>query len=565
VARPANFDLANELAKPSFTPARGDAAALVELIAGGDEPAATRAAPALAGLGEIGRAAIEARLSRGDGGTTPSADDAARISGGGETARRSADDAARVSGDDVRRSGDDDGAIARLVGVLGLLARAGDGDARAQLLARTGDPAPRVRKAAAIALGKLGGDDARHALIARWDATDAAPDERRALAEALGKVGGDAALARLQALDASDDPELMRRRDRALIMADRTARRDATSLIVSDVAPLSPIALQLGCRPGLGALLCEELVARRISAEPLGDRGAELRLAQPLSSLFAARLWATAAIPIRLAAGDDLATAITQTITAPSTLALLCAWTRGPIRWRLGFAHGHKRSLVWRVARDVTAAAPALINDPTATTWDFLVDDEARTLALVPRRLDDPRFVYRVADIPAASHPTVAAALAWLGGARPRDRIWDPFCGSGVELIERAWRGSVGSLLGTDLDGEALQSARTNLEAARVQADLAVADARTHAPGPIDLILTNPPLGSRVQIDATALLVAALPNFARALAPRGRLVWITPSPRKTSPVAEQLGLERTRAYPVDLGGVRGQLERWDRR
>src|SRR5262249_17949599 len=50
VARPANFDLALELARPGFTPGARDAPALVELIARGDEPAATRAGPALAGL-----------------------------------------------------------------------------------------------------------------------------------------------------------------------------------------------------------------------------------------------------------------------------------------------------------------------------------------------------------------------------------------------------------------------------------------------------------------------------------------------------------------------------------
>jgi SAM-dependent methyltransferase len=526
VARPADFDLAKQLARPSFTPARGDAPALVALVIAGDEPTATRAAPALAGLGEIGRAAIAARFA------------------------------------DV-----DDGAKARLVGVLGLCARAGDGDARAQVIAGTGDPAARVRRAAATALGKLGGDDARHALLARWDAGDATPDERRALAEALGKVGGDEALARLRALEPSDDAELMRRRDRAVLMADRTARRDIVSVIVGDVAAPAPITIQLGCRPGLGTLLGEELAALGIAAHPIGDRGAELRLGQPLASLFAARLWATAAIPIPLppAPAGELAAAITRTITSPATLALLRAWTRGPIRWRLGFSRGHKRAIVWRVARDVTAAVPELINDPTATTWDILVDDDARTIALVPRRLDDLRFAYRVADVPAASHPTVAAALARLGEARAADRVWDPFCGSGVELVERARRGPAGALIGTDLDGAAIDAARQNLAAAGVSAELAIADARTHAPGPIDLILTNPPLGSRVPLDAVALLVAALPNFARALAPRGRLVWITPSPRKTSPVAEQLGLARTRSFAVDLGGVRGQLERWDRR
>jgi len=242
--------------------------------------------------------------------------------------------------------------------------------------------------------------------------------------------------------------------------------------------------------------------------------------------------------------------------------ALLQAWTRGPIRWRLGFAQGHKRAVVWNVAKEVTARAPELINDPTQTTWDVLVGDDA--LELAPRRFDDPRFAWRVADIPAASHPTVAAALAYVGEAKKGDRVWDPFVGSAAELIERTRLGAYASLLGTDLDDKALAAARLNLASAHVEATLATADARTHDPGDIDLIVTNPPLGSRVQIDAAALLVAALPNFARALAPGGRLVWITPAQRKTTKVAEQLGLRRTRSLAVDLGGVRGHLERWER-
>jgi hypothetical protein len=523
VPRAADFDLAAELAKPSFTPGARDAAKLVELIIAGHEPAAARAAAALAKLGASGRAAIDA---------VPSAID--------------------------------DGARARLIGALGLLARAGDGEARTALIAHT-HASPRLRKAVAIALGKLGGDDARRALIARWDAGDASPEERRALAEALGKLGGGDALARLKSLDASGDAELARRRDRAVLMVERTAGRGTVSRIRDDIAPPAPVALRLGCRSGLGALLLEELTALHARARPIDDRSVELALARPLSALFASRLWATLAITFPLSPADDLATAIAQTLTAPGVLGLLRAWTQGPIRWRLGFARGHRRAVVWRVAQRVTAAVPDLINDPTATTWDIEVDDEARTLAAVPRRLDDPRFAYRVADVPAASHPTVAAALAWLAEARPDDRVWDPFCGSGVELVERARHGPLRSLRGSDVDPAALDAARANLAAAGVAAELAIADACAGAPGPVDLILTNPPLGSRVQLDAAALLVAALPGFARALAPRGRLVWITPSPRKTTPVAEQLGLACSRRIAVDLGGVRGQLERWDLR
>src|SRR5262249_13764540 len=115
MARPDDFDLARELARPGFTPGARDAPALVDLVSASEDPAAARAATALVGLAATGRAAIVAGLATAD-----------------------------------------DGAKARLVRALGLLARAGDGEARAELLAHITDPAPRVRKAAAVALGKLG-------------------------------------------------------------------------------------------------------------------------------------------------------------------------------------------------------------------------------------------------------------------------------------------------------------------------------------------------------------------------------------------------------------------------
>jgi hypothetical protein len=371
---------------------------------------------------------------------------------------------------------------------------------------------------------------------------------------------------------AGDDAELARRRDRALLMADRTARRDERSLVLADVAPPSPLTVRLGCRGGLATLLVEELVALGIHAVALRDDAVDVVLDRPWSALWGSRLWTTGAIRRPLLVDDVarpldkdvLASAIVRTLLAGDVRALLRAWTAGPIRWRLGFAHGHKRAITWRVARDIARGGGDWINDPTATTWDILVDDGELTVELVPKQLADPRFAWRVADVPAASHPTVAAALVWVAEARPDDRVWDPFCGSGVELVERARRGPFRSLAGSDLDDTALAAARANAEAAGVAVTLTRADARTHAPGPVDLIVTDPPLGSRIRIDAAALLAGVLPHFVRQLAPRGRLVWITPAPRRTTPVAERLGLRRTRSLPIDLGGVRGQLERWDR-
>ena len=566
MARAPDFDLAKELAKPSFTPAQRDAPALVELVIADHE----KAAAAVAGLGEAGRRALEARLAAEDAG------DATHAGGALDEASR-----------------------ARIVGALGLLARAGDAAARATVLARLADPGVRVRRAAISALGKLAPlaapdpaavDEARTALLAHWDAHgEAAPapaDEKRTLVEALGKLGGPEVQARLAALAPGADAELARRRDRARLMADRDAGRAAPSAIVTSAGGLARWPLRLHCKGGMGPLLAEELAVLGMAVTARDDAWVETRC-ERYDELFRSRLWSYAGIrvPLARAAAADASTergadarAIVATLTGADVRGLLRAMTTGAIRWRLNVPSGHRRALVWQVARDVGAAAPELVNDPSQTTWDVHVDagdgrdpsHGSPALELVPRRIDDPRFTWRVAEVPAASHPTVAAALAFVAGARANDRVWDPFCGSGAELVERARLGPC-TLLGTDVDDEALAAARANLAAAHafvvdagVTATLANADARTHAPGPQDLIITNPPLGSRVQVDATALLTAALPGFARALAPGGRLVWITPGSRKTTPVAEQLGLVRTRDVAIDLGGVRGRLERWQR-
>jgi hypothetical protein len=88
------------------------------------------------------------------------------------------------------------------------------------------------------------------------------------------------------------------------------------------------------------------------------------------------------------------------------------------------------------------------------------------------------------------------------------------------------------------------------------------ADARTYRPGIVDLIASNPPLGGRLRGDAGQLLCESIAGFAASLRRGGRLVWITPAPRRTTPAAEAAGLVLDRAFDVDLGGLRGRLERW---
>jgi Putative RNA methylase family UPF0020 len=527
VARAADFDLAKALAEKNFTPAVRDVDAIVALLATLDEATLGKAQAALAGLGEPARVAIEKALPA-------------------------------VA---------DEGARAKTIQALGLIARRGDAGARDRLLVTLGDSSSRVRRAAISALANLeAADDVRAALVVRWDDPTAPADERRALAEAFGKLGGDELVSRLRALDPQHDAELARRRDRGLLVADRGAKRGTESEVRTDVAPPSPLAVVLHTKPGLAGLLVDELRSLNIEARADRDDTAYTTLDAPWATLYKSRLWASAGIRVPRPAGDSgdaLVNSIVAGLTAAPVRTLLAAWTTGPIRWRVELPEGKQRAVVWRVARDVTTYAPELVNDPTATTWDVRIAD-ATALELIPRRAADPRFAYRVADVPAASHPAVAAALARVGEPHDRDRVWDPFCGSGMELIE-CGRLAKCDLFGTDLDDRALDAANQNATAAGLNIAFTLGDARAAlGDGDLDLIISNPPLGSRVAVDAPGLLNALLPVIARRLSPKGRFVWLTPNTRATSPLAEQLRFRRTFSANVDLGGVRGRLERWHR-
>ena len=428
------------------------------------------------------------------------------------------------------------------------------------------------------ALGRLAPAEASHGA------------DRRPLVEALGKQGDAAALAWLRALDPGDDRELARLRERALLTLERTLGRDPeSSEIVGDVALPGGVEISLHCRPGVESVLLDEVEAHGLLAAPriAGPGVVRGLLRGPLAQLWRARcaldfaldlggapLGAPDARPRAPARdqprADPLVRAVVQALTTPVARQRLAALTRGPIRYRLAWAAGgHRRAETWAIAAAVRDLAPELVNDPTATTWEIAVLPRSPGIALEahPRRLADPRFTYRSGDIPAASHPTIAAALARLAGARPDDVVWDPFVGSGLELCERARLGPYARLIGSDLDPRALPIARQNLDAAGAPAaELQVADALQHRiDGGVTCILTNPPLGRRLhrgRVDE--LLAAFLTHAATVLRPGGRLVWITPQPGPTGLAARRAGLALDRHLPVDLGGLHGEIEVWRR-
>lgn len=449
----------------------------------------------------------------------------------------------------------------RLIEILG---RLGDrpGVDVALLGGYLADDDAKTRKAAVRALGRIAGEAATEQLAL---ALPTARDQHleKALVEALGKRGDEPARIALATIDDAAVPTAARAKARAA----RDVLRADDSTIDAD-APLSPgTLLSLAVRQGLEPLLCEELEGR--GARQVADGEVTLKWEGPLAPLFSARTFMTIAIlpptaPMRGARVSSIASAI----TSKPSLAVLRGLTRGPLRYRLSLTPPATRAEIEEIAALVAARAPDLVNDPRDSVWEIAVTttDTTVRVALRPRALDDPRFAYRRGDVPAASHPTVAAALARLAGVVDDDVVWDPFVGSGLELAERSLLGPALRFVGTDRDPRALAVAKRNLTAAGAHADLSIADARTHRVPGLSLVLTNPPMGRRTGDGhlLRGLLDTFLENAASQLVPGGRIVWISPM-AGTRHLADKLGLQLRDRFPIDMGGFTAEVQLFAKR
>jgi hypothetical protein len=351
-------------------------------------------------------------------------------------------------------------------------------------------------------------------------------------------------------------------------MLERSVGRSAAG--ESPLALDSPLPhrcrIVLRCRPGLAQFLVDE--AASLGAQLRGPAEVEFDYAGPLRALLELRLAASLAVvwPLPAGAGPE---PVLEALLAPELVALLRSWTSGPLRFRLEWqGAGHRRAATWRVAQGLRDRQAALINDPTDAPWTFEVEHAPEPrLLLKPLGAPELRFDYRVRDVRAASHPTLAAALARVGGARDTDVVWDPFTGSGVELIERAKLGTFRELHGTDLDSRALAAAEANLERAQLSGvRLEQADARAHRIAGLTLVLTNPPMGRRVlrARGLSGVLCQVVRNVASQLLPGGRMVWLSPFPDATARAAADAGLVVERLSAVDLGGFSAELQRFVR-
>jgi 23S rRNA G2445 N2-methylase RlmL len=459
----------------------------------------------------------------------------------------------------------------RLCDLIGRIVQAAPAaELREWVESRLSDADARVVRRAARTLGKLGDRSSESSLLAALAAEPAEP-EAKAIVEALGKLGGERSSDAL-ALLADRPGELGRVVREACEKLERSRARSEETTLDDRAKPAHAIAVLLHVRAGLETLLLSEL-DEDLNARAAGRGRIAVELNGRLMKLWKARTFLHMGFPLppqrieNPADATSLEDAVVRALTSAHAADVFASFTRGPVRWRLEWADaGHRRAATARIARAVAAVRPDLINDPRAAPWEAAVHERAGRVAieLWPRGLVDPRFLWRVKMIPAASHPTIAAALARVAGVRIDDVVWDPFVGAGAELVERALLGRYDEMIGTDTDAAALDAAKANLKAAKVaRVQLTRSDARRFWPRkPITLVITNPPMGRRVPTDGRTsdLLTATLEHAAEVMAPGGRFVWMSPLPVLTAGCARDLGFVVRERRSVDMGGFEAELQ-----
>lgn len=186
-------------------------------------------------------------------------------------------------------------------------------------------------------------------------------------------------------------------------------------------------------------------------------------------------------------------------------------YSRFDLEDRLGAALSRRFGGTYRSRRQGPASGP------TAASWRAHLWDDRLVLGL--RVADRPlhRRSYRQLTVPGALHPPIASAMSLLAGVAPRDRVFDPCCGSGTLLIEAGGLSPLGAIVGMDINRDHVEITLRNAGNAGLPLIGLTGDAANvpMADGCVDVCLANPPWGR--QINASGQLALDQSAFWREL------------------------------------------------
>lgn len=436
------------------------------------------------------------------------------------------------------------------------------------------DPEEKVRRYAMAALPKLGGkDESERALLDLLD-EKRDPREIKHLSRSLDKVGGAATLEKLDAL--GEDVALPQQTEQKVKA--QVARKDQPRAIRMDakLSRFRGLRIHLRTRRGMEQLVREELFSHprlkdrfKLLKVSVGCLAITTQSTFTLAELYELRTFGSVHFVLGIVpqAKEIEVAAFAEVIASPLSQRLCKELTLGQPRYRLDFIRTKvPRSTTLAIANAAFELCGDLLNDPRQSPWaiDVYPEKVGHSVELSPRIIPDPRFTYRVDDVPASTHPPLAAAMAQVAEPVDGDVVWDPFCGSAQELIECVRLAKLAGVIATDVDAQATEVAQLNFKQAGLDAGLITVETcdfreASFAPERVSLIICNPPLGRRVRVaDMKSLFDEIFKVANKRLQPGGRFVLL--NPLKPDTVSTRLSLESSQK--VDVGGFDCRLEKW---
>ncbi len=144
------------------------------------------------------------------------------------------------------------------------------------------------------------------------------------------------------------------------------------------------------------------------------------------------------------------------------------------------------------------------VNSPSNYDWELRIECRNDTADLYWKLWNvlDERYPWREHTIPASIHPATASALALYAKRFAEDRavsVLDPFSGCGSLLFACEKALNCKALLGVDVSGKAVETARKNAKAGNSRARFVCKDIlRFTVRSGSDLVISNLPFGNRV-------------------------------------------------------------------
>jgi hypothetical protein len=412
-----------------------------------------------------------------------------------------------------------------------------------------GSDSARVQREAVVQIGKSHNEvtNEREAIGRAFEALIASAagaltaELARALIEATGKLALPRATEILESAKkytgASTSGSLTTRAE--LRLSRDSAQEHARPASTQAVFPESII--KLWCRQGLERLVEQELRESGFYTLTRHDGAIRVHGSGTIDSLLKSRCHIEFGFELGTIDGELSPEKLAVLLDLPSCKALFASLDQRQVLARFEFSSGKQRALQWSVAEYLHQQRSYVVSAPAESLWTLqcVAQHASCTVYALPRKVD-MRFT-RGADVPAASHPTLAAALVRMVGVTPSDVIWDPFVGSGTELLERAAQGPFARLVGSDISEAALAAAQQNL---RHLENWELFHGSMHTFMPPDT--TEAGLGE--------MLDNAVAHIAQLLPAGGKFAWYSPRSAASAAVAAEHGLRLVEQFDVNMGG-----------